>query len=242
MKKTIKLLAVTLSLTLVLGGTSLQIFAADSGAAADGGTGPSKLGDAVAVITAADTLEFGSLQEALDAAHEMTGDVTVTLVADPSGFSVVHQKEGLNLTIDGAEKTLAGQIIVDGDGRASGTETLTIRNIVFEGNSSDFCSGTDSFVLIPNTKDTGKPYTTGKSNSAHNVTVTGCSFKSTSESLNVVGLKVTSGASAYSIALNEVTGEDLHSLAQLTGTTGVTVTDCTLTKSKNGVNISGGAG
>ena len=186
--------------------------------------------------------KYVSLQAALDAAHEMTGNVTITLIDDISGYSIVHQKEGLNLTIDGDSKTIAGQIIVDGNGRASGTETLTIQNVKFEGNSEDFLDGTDAFVLIPSTKETGKPYTTGAYNYAHNITVSGCSFTSTSTSFNVVGVKATSGAGCYNMVINNNTGTNLHSLAQLTGTTGGTVENNTVSLGESFLNVSGGAG
>ena len=189
-----------------------------------------------------DDVKYESLQAALDAAHEMTGDVTIELLDNISGYSIVHQKAGVNITIDGADKTVAGQIIVDGDGRASGTETLTIQNVKFEGNTVDFLSGTDAFVLIPSTKDANKPYTTGKYNYAHNVTVKDCSFTSTSSSLNVVGVKATSGAGLYNVVLSNDTGTNLHSLAQLTGTTGGTIENNTVTQSESFLNVNGGAG
>lgn len=189
---------------------------------------------------------YKSLQKALDAAHEMTGDVTITLLEDISGYAIVHQKAGLNLTIDGADKTLAGQIFIDGNGRASGTETLIIQNIKFEGNTSNFYSGTDAFILVPSTKDTDKPWTTGAYNYAHNITVTDCSFTSTSTSnaYDVVCIKATSGAGAYNVVINNctATGTMMHSLAQLTATTGGAVTNCTVTGSESFVNVSGGGG
>ena len=187
-------------------------------------------------------VKYKSLQAALDAAHEMTGDVTIELLDNISGYSIVHQKAGVNITIDGADKTVAGQIIVDGDGRGSGTETLTIQNVKFEGNTGDFLSGTDAFVLIPSTKDANKPYTTGKYNYAHNVTVKDCSFTSTSSSLNVVGVKAPSGAGLYNVVLSNDTGTNLHSLAQLTGTTGGTIENNTVTQSESFLNVNGGAG
>ncbi|MBO4820272.1 MAG: hypothetical protein J5548_02250, partial [Prevotella sp.] len=144
-----------------------------------------------ATVAAIGENRYPTLQSALDAAHEMTGDVTITLLDDISGYSIAHQKEGVNVTIDGDNKTVNGQIIIDGDGRASGTETLTIQNVKFEGNTTDFLSGTDAFILIPSTKDTGKPYTTGKYNYAHNITVKDCSFTSTSSNdpeYDVVGI------------------------------------------------------
>ncbi|MBR4926040.1 MAG: hypothetical protein IKZ61_09850 [Prevotella sp.] len=185
--------------------------------------------------------KYATLQAAVDAAHEMTGNVTITLIDNNEGYSIVHQKEGLNLTIDGDDKTVAGQIIIDGDGRASGTETLTIQNIKFEGNKSNFYSGTDAFILVPSTKTSGTPYYTNKYNYAHNITISNCSFTSTSSSLDVVGIKPTSGAGCYNLVVDNTEGTNLHSLAQLTGTTGASFDNCSA-GSKNFINISGGTG
>ena len=191
--------------------------------------------------------QYPTLQSALNAAHEMTGDVTVELLKDIKGYSIVHQKAGLNLTIDGKDKTLAGQIFIDGNGRASGTETLTIKNFKFEGNTSNFYSGTDAFILVPSTKETGKPWSvTNQYNYAHNITVTDCSFTSTSTSdeYDVVCYKATSGAGEYNVTITNctATGTMMHSLAQLTGTTGGSITNCTVTGSESFVNVSGGTG
>ena len=164
------------------------------------------------------TTTYPSLQDALDSAHTMTGNVTIELLKDITGYSIVHQKAGLNLTIEGNNDTIVGQIIVDGDGRAAGTETLTIQNLNFKGDKTNFCAGTDAFVLVPSTKDANKPYTTGKYNYAHNITIDQCSFTSTSSALEVVGIKATSGATCYNLVVSNTTGDNLHSLAQLTAT------------------------
>ena len=186
--------------------------------------------------------KYVSLQSALDAAHEMTGDVTVELLDDISGYSIVHQKAGLNLTIDGKDKTVNGQIIIDGDGRAAGTETLTIQNIKFEDDLSNFYTGTDAFILVPSTKDANTPYTTGKYNYAHNITITDCSFNSTADAFKAVGFKSNSGAGCYNLVMSSVTGDNLHSLAQLTGTTGATFDNCSATLTGSFIGANGGGG
>ena len=196
----------------------------------------------VPVVAQIGTQKFETLQAAVDAALDMTGDVTIELTSNIEGYAIVHQKAGLNLTIDGKEKTVAGQVIIDGDGRGTGTETLTIQNIKFEGKGADFYTGTDAFVLIPSCKTAGTPYYTNKYNYAHNITISGCSFTSTSETLNVVGVKANSNAGAYNVVISNSTGINLHSLAQLTGTTGSTIENCQLTESDSFVNIDGGAG
>ena len=58
------------------------------------------------------TTEYASLQDALDAAYGMTGDVTIDIIADFTGFGVVRQKAGQVLTIAGNNKTINGQIIL----------------------------------------------------------------------------------------------------------------------------------
>ena len=190
-----------------------------------------------------DETYYTTLQDALDAAHGKTGDVTINIISDDiNTYSIVHQKAGLNVTIEGNNHTVAGQIIVDGNARAAGTETLTIQNVAFQDDKSHFYTGTDAFILVPSTKDAGKPYYTNAYNYAHNITVENCSFTSTSSSLDVVGFKATSGAGNYNTVMNNVKGNNLHSLAQLTATTGATFINDTVTNSESFVNISGGGG
>ena len=186
--------------------------------------------------------KYGTLQEAVDVAYAMTGDVIVELLDNISGYSIVHQKAGLNLTIDGKDKIVDGQIIIDGDGRLDGTETLTITNIKFKGDKTNLCPGTDAFIIVPSTKDTGKPYTTGKYNYAHNVTVDKCSFTSTSSALDVVAVKANSNAGLRNVIVTNNIGTNLHSLAQLTGTEGGTIKNNTVDESDSFVNVSGGNG
>ena len=164
---------------------------------------------------------YETLQAAVDAAYaDMTGDITITITSDFTGNTVVRQKAGLNLTISGgnssAKKTIIGQIMIDGDGRAAGTETLTLKYISFTGNKDNFAMP-DAFVLIPSVISLPDPYTRNGYNYAHNITLSNCVFNSTSNSMDVVGIKVNSNAGAYNLTLKSVTGNSLHSFAQLTG-------------------------
>lgn len=195
-------------------------------------------------VEGSDPVRYSSLQAAIDAAHDMTGEVTVTLITDVTEYVVVHQKAGLNLTIDGQNKarTITGQIFIDGDGRSTGTETLTISGINFTGTTADFYTGTDAFIMVPSTKTSGTPYYTGKYNYAHNVTVTNCTFTGAEGTTDVIAFKSNSAAGLYNLVLDGVTVENAHSLAQLTGTTGATITGCTVTDCESGVNVSGGGG
>ena len=189
---------------------------------------------------------YETLQAAVDAAYaDMTGDITITITSDFTGNTVVRQKAGLNLTISGgnssAKKTIIGQIMIDGDGRAAGTETLTLKYISFTGNKDNFAMP-DAFVLIPSVISLPDPYTRNGYNYAHNITLSNCVFNSTSNSMDVVGIKVNSNAGAYNLTLKSVTGNSLHSFAQLTGTTGATFSSCKATETGSFINVSGGTG
>ena len=180
---------------------------------------------------------YASLQDAIDAAHELTGEVTVTLLEDVTEVAVVHQKAGLNLTINGDAKTITGQIYIDGDGRYEGTDTLTITNTKF---AYDAATYDDAFVNVPSTRTAGKPYTTGKYNYAHNITVSGCEFAGSDTT--TVAFRVASGAGANKVTLQDLEVTGGHSLAQLVGVKDLRVTSCSATGVKNGINISGGDG
>ena len=186
---------------------------------------------------------YKTLQKALDAAHEMTGDVTVELIANIEGYSIVHQKAGLNLTIDGAEKTVNGQIIIDGDGALDGTDALTIKNIKFE-MPSELCTGTDAFVVVPSTKTTGTPYyDPSHNNHAHNITISDCTFTGNYPTSNMVGFKSHSGIDGMkNLVMENVTATNLHSLAQLTATKGATFDNCTATQTGSFIGANGGDG
>ena len=197
---------------------------------------------------------YPTLQSAVDAAYKMTGDVTIQLVDDITEYAIVLQKAGLNLTIDGKDgdtnHTIKGQIIIDGAGNLDNTETLVISNLNFEGNKDDFSGNSDAFILIPSPKDSGKPWhytnTTNKDhyNYAHNITVSNCSFVSTSENskgYDVVGVKVPSQG-ARNIVIDKCSGDNLHSLAQLAATEGGAITNCEVKNGESLVNVNGGSG
>jgi len=194
----------------------------------------------VAAVAQVGDAYYSSLQYAINSAQTQTGDVTIKLISDINENGVVLQKADLNLTIDGqGHKVVNGQIVIDGNGRSTGTETLTIQNINFEGDNTNFLTA-DAFITIPNPKNLPAPYTRNSYNYAHNVTVKDCSFTSTSSSFDVVGIKSTSGATQYNLVVDNVTATNLHSLGQLTATEGVNITNCTVTEGESFVNIDGG--
>ena len=202
-----------------------------------------ELGDVEYVAQIDETHKYETLQAAVDAAHEMTGNVTVTLLTDIAEYAIVHQKAGLNLTIDGGENTVAGQIIIDGDGRLDGTDALTIQNIHFE-TPSELCTGTNAFVVVPSTKTTGTPYyDASHNNHAHNITITDCTFTGDYPTSNIVGFQSHSGIDGMkNLVIENVTATNLHSLAQLTAAKGATFNNCTATQTGSFIGANGGDG
>ena len=185
---------------------------------------------------------YETLQEAVDDAYaNMTGDVTITLTSDITANTVVRQKQGMNLTIDGGNNTITGQILIYGGG-FYGTDVLNIKNIKFTGSTTDFVSGKDAFVEIPAPNSLPAPYAVSGLSDAHNITVSDCSFISTSSSLNVVGFRSNSGTQCENLNLSGITGTNLHSLAQITGTNGGSVIGCSVDNSDSFVNVNGGKG
>ncbi len=195
--------------------------------------------------------EYTTLQAAVDAAYATTGDVTIELIANLEEHVLVLQKAGLNLTIDGKDKTLTGQIVVDGVGRSAGTETLLITNINFvraADQSTGAWKSADAFVAFPSPKTQGTPWyyvttgTTNHYNYAHNVTIQNCTMDGSdgADNKTMVGVKCPSQA-AYNITLDNITIKNAHSLAQFTSTEGITIRDCKATENMyHGLSITGG--
>ena len=192
--------------------------------------------------------EYATLQAAVDAAYNATyatpTNVTIELIADIEAYTVIKQKEGLNLTIDGNNKahTITGQIFIDGCNRSTGTETLTITGIIFTGDGTGAGFYDKNFISMPNVKTpTTAPYYHNVNNYAHNVTVSNCSFISTSASKDMVGVRVGSkGGGGYNTVVIDVEGDNLHSLGQFAAANGTTITNCSATNTISFINFGDG--
>ena len=188
--------------------------------------------------------QYRTLQAAVDAAYaDMTGDVTITLLKDIEGYTVVLQKPNLNLTIDGQDNTLNGQLILHGNGNQSNTETLEIKNLNFIGDPrTAFNSGWDAFIYCPNLKSSLPPsYNEGGDSHGyvHNLTIDNCTFTGDDE-CDIVAVKTVSGSGPMNFTLKNCTATKLHSFGQFTAMTGLTIDNCEVSESGSFVNISGG--
>ena len=157
-----------------------------------------------------------TLQAQLNAA---TGDATINLFCDIKGDVTVTQKEGVNVVINGNGYKYDGTIYIHGQARHNGAETLTIKNINF------VTEGTKDFI---SSNETGSV-----ERYAHNVTVQNCTFTG-DKTLGAVGMRL---RQAYNIKIENCTATKMHSLLQANGcsATTITVNNCEITASKNGV-------
>lgn len=196
----------------------------------------------IPVVAKIGTTEYPTLQAAVDAASAMTGDVTIELVDNTAEAVVIKKQSGLNLTIDGKNKTLTGQIIVAGRGLT--TEVLTITNLNFAYDVSLMETGT-GFISFPDTRGTANRWSTSSYNYAHNINVTYCNFDGTGGgATSVAGVAVPSiGGGLSDFTIDHCTAANMHSLAQFTGVDNVTVTNCKAVENMyHGISITTGAG
>ena len=139
------------------------------------------------------------LQEAINAA---TGDYVIALGAHitDDGDVTVLQREGVNLVIDGMNHNYYGTINVDGNGRDTGAETLTVRNINFKTTIND-----RNFIYVH------KRESSGFNVNAHNLYVEGCTFNGNETS---VAIRVEAGAQLFNLNVENCTAENMHSFHQ----------------------------
>ena len=144
----------------------------------------------------------------------------ITFGADITGNLTIAQQPGVNLTIDGANKSLNGYITVDGKSATITSAGLTIKNLNFNADTI----GADACVRLGDGTNATR-YTC-------NVTVDHCTF----DVNGAVGVKSYTGGDK-NLTINECTATDkAHSLVQAKGVDKVTVTGCEV-YSKNGMNF-----
>lgn len=172
-----------------------------------------------AVVTYTQTVStIEELQAAVDAAQTSTW---IKIAADLKGNIIITQKEGVDLDIDGSGHKFDGTFFIHGQARYDGAETLEFRNINFEhqGSALNF--------IESNSTGSVERY-------AHNVTVDNCTFTGDGKDGDVVGLKIRQG---FDITVKNSSADNMHSLMQLYGATGVTVDNVTIKNSGRGIAL-----
>ena len=168
---------------------------------------------------------YHSLQEALDDC--VVGDNYITILDDITENVVITQKAGVNIVIDGNDNTFTGVMTVFGNGKQSGSETLTIKNIVFQA-----VAGKTSCIVSPD-RSVNNLYSY-----SHNVTVDNCTFKGAVEAAHTAAaIRHEDGGDKNWTITNCTVDENMHSFLQVNNVAGKLVIDNCTVNSKNGVNL-----
>jgi hypothetical protein len=181
------------------------------------------------------TLTVGSggthatIQDAVDAIGTDAGTKTIKIAAGTYDETVqILQKPGVNIVLQGEEGTVfKGKMIIDGDGRYAGTETLTIKNIAFDKSGTALTS----YVYVIDLKKFASPtysYT-------HNVTIEDCSFVGDDSGEYTFAIQAGSsgGNTAYNTVIKNCTFTHLGNAIQAR-CTGLTVDNITATNMSSG--------
>ena len=161
---------------------------------------------------------IAGLQYAINNAGE--GTTYILFANDLAGDVTILQKDNVNLVINGNDKEFDGVITVNGDSRSTGAETLTLKNINFATEGSDF-----TFINAPS--KIGNKY-----NYSHNVTIEGCTFTGN----QTVGSASFTGT--YNFVMKNCEATNMHSLLQAQSCDNtVFVENVTVNNCKSGVSF-----
>ena len=153
------------------------------------------------------------------------GTTNVKFANDIVGDATILQRDGVNLVVNGDDKKYNGVITVNGDGRASGTETLTFKNINF-----DAATATENFTFINAPSKIGDKY-----NYSHNVTIEDCTFTGNYPAVEVGSASFTG---TYNLVMKKCTVTKMHSALQVQSCDNTAlVENVTATNCKNGVSF-----
>lgn len=161
---------------------------------------------------------YTTLQQAIDACVE--GDNTITLLYGCDETVTIKQQAGINIVLDGNNKTYSGTINIDGNKRPAGAETLTIKNVKFENTAAT------TYAYFINATNNAS----GGNCESHNVTVDSCSFKSNNWHYAIATRH------PYNLTVKNCTAENVYYLIyNPQGGQKITVEDCTVTGATYGI-------
>ncbi len=164
-----------------------------------------------------DDVAYPDLQSAIEDAYTYTGDIKITLASDFTGNIEIDEKDGLYLTIDGADKTVKGTIKVNALSNVDNNRRTTIKNINFV----DTADAKVDFISA------------GASNYYPHITVENCDFAGSGDDGDVaVRLK-----DSKSVVIKDCKGAGLHSFLQNTAGWDLTIENVTVTDSKGGMAL-----
>lgn len=150
------------------------------------------------------------------------GTHTFYLGADIVGDVTILQKEGVNIVIDGSTHKWDGTVTINGNARANGAETLTLKNINFAASTAK------TFIDAPTKINS-------KYNYSHNVTVENCTFEAAEYNEAIVGIKL---LTTYNAVVKNCSAKNIHTLAQFQSTDNATVIENVKVENcKNGISL-----
>ena len=176
----------------------------------------------VAAVVAEDkqTKYFATLQAAVDAAKN--GE-TVNLLATCAENVIVTQNPDIAFTIEGNGNVMTGTITVDGKSSAYPAAGLTIKNIAFDATEIT----KDASINLGGGNNTR--YTS-------NVTVLDCSFVDLNSDKDKAAVKNYTGG-CKNLTVSGCSAQGMHSLIQVKGVAGITVSDIVIVECKNGISV-----
>jgi hypothetical protein len=186
------------------------------------------------VAMAADTtLTVGSgyatIQDAVNAVGAGTTEIILPVGTYNETVQILQQT-GKNIIITGqAGAVFKGNFIVDGDGRSSGTDTLTIRNLNFD-KSGTTLSVHEMMIDL-------KKFVSPSYGYAHNVTIEDCSFVGDDSGEYTFGINAGSsgGNTAFNTVIRNCTFTHVDCAIQAR-CTGITFENVTVTDAYSGIN------
>jgi len=187
------------------------------------------------------TGSYSTIQAAIDAVYALPDPTADTIYAlcIPAGIYTENLKiiQDINKSIvllpEVADTvTLKGTIAIDGQGRSGGVEFLVIKGFRF-----DFSEKTGDIIYT--LSSTNPKLTVGNCNYSHNIYIEDCEFigNASQAEKSVVAVRAAASGGHFKYHFTDCSGTYLHSFAQLTSVTGVTVTDCTLRDGRSGLNL-----
>lgn len=163
------------------------------------------------------------LQNALNAAN---GPTYIKFANNITGSVKITQKAGVDIVIDGDNKTFTGVMTTFGNGRQNGSETLTIKKVQFVASN-----GAPSCIYSPERSE-NNAYSY-----SHNVTVENCTFTDSDGDVNCAAIRHGDGGDKNWTIIGCTVNTGMHSLAQVNNVEGQLIIDGCIVNTKNGANL-----
>lgn len=175
--------------------------------------------------------EYSTIQDAINDAFD-SGAGTKTILISAGTYAEdleIVQQENINIVLQGEDGAIiSGTIIIDGGGRYTGTDTLTIRNIKFDQTGNP----TPASYIIDTKKinTVGYPY-------PHNITIEDCSFIGDDEGKTyAINAGASGGNTAYNTVIRNCTFDRVGCAVQ-SRSNGLLLENLTITNAKSGFNL-----